>query len=117
MNVSQIQSFILGLDQAQQRPWQLWIGNEQITQPDGSNPRIKQLNLNTVTTFMVAGFTDKNTLYSIRIVQSERLKPLMDPTLKWYLSFDGGDTKFPVTVVEIRESITQSAYWTVTVAK
>lgn len=110
-------AFLLLNDLEDSRPWQAWVGDTQITQENGTNPRIRQMGIKEFNEYAIAQLTDKSRMYEIRIVQSDDLKPLVDPTLPWFLSFDEGTTKIPVQCLEVRESTQQGLSWKVIVSR
>lgn len=107
-------AFLLKQDARENRPWRLYVNGQQLTQANGTNPRISQVSPTEALTISATSDRVIELLYKARVVKQGIDPALMLPTNRWQISFDGGVTLFDCRVqAPIREKGTQGVAWLV----
>lgn len=102
LTLEQLKELTLELDKIADRKWQLYIDDELLLQSNGTNPWIKQLDIQEANS--VFNILDKTNIYKVRIVKNDAIESLISTSSKYSLSFDSGDNIEYYELINIEES-------------
>lgn len=81
--------WVLDGDARMGNPVELWIGDVQVIQANGTNPKVVALDIQESLLMGSAGISESVSVYRCRIVRADSLEQRLDPKQKWELLFPG----------------------------